>query len=1011
MINNIKVEICDVKSNVNGVRTYTPVDVTEFCNVPLTVSMSLDETLDICMLELDLEQEQPLEPFTRVVIRLEETSSAENIDLSDYDTFSENDNVFYYTKDFKGYKAIKEFISDTEIKTQYVIYRVIENDIVIQTVFGSEPKYKHTLSLIETTKILERIDCDNLTTTNTIVSGNLEFQGNPVAYKRVGSNIWGDYKPPWPTQITNKFIRINGYVDNNRFSTPVLQTREIDLNVKLDVDGMITIFIDGNSYNQVDAKLNYEFTLITKPDATVEIKEGVLPTDYELDQQGIYIINQIYSVKESDNVRYNYELTVSWEINTLEKGVSVLDKNTLYSVTSRLFNTTPLRREGLENTRYYLDDKLEERFKNTDSPEFVFTMGHMMDNLSQIGGFTHAIPKLLSNPFIDTVDGNKVLNDWQDWNKVSFEFLGETEAFRQVLESNKESSWSADDYCSNLVSHVENAVQTNFNTYSSTIEPFVDGFISPRTEDTSFIITDDNVVIKTSKPIYRVVKLEFFSGTGSRDITDNVFEYAKYLTLSGYSETISKANTIFYKKGSNIIDGLTYTPDSAFVIGDLFSKSTIRNITGATGSLKDMQFRITYIPYVNFKVRQYKQVVKDSEHNTLYYNQQANVVDVGAYGENMKGTLLKTGNPIYYATFYYESFQDIPKIGEVTANNYYVSNINTEIYNSMYKSTVQFTKDFNKLNEYIALKSDYRQYEIAETDSLKRSLDYSEFCIVSHETIMNGSNLSKIGITDSLMQAMRNKLNGGSHGSKLSYAWVRTHGTDFDSLGQQVEVVNTFVLPVTAFGFGNSIVATFQMMDNYAATTTVVDMAGAKALEDFVSYTDSYGKVSKMEVILGTDKPKKNTNPKELGKFTGKPLEQTRMVDFSENSFLVDKDSREALAFTYQLQFVTKEESIVLGKPLTEIWGMVGNNKTTLKLVEFKKMPSKLNNESLNLSMFTELDFDTSPYFYSQTKTIRLLSPEKTAGHVGWGILTNDNKLVLATPHYETLNMYFRHNI
>ena len=50
-------------------------------------------------------------------------------------------------------------------ETEY-IYRYVDNDVVTNVVSGPNPIYRHSISLIEITKILERVAVDNLTFTN-----------------------------------------------------------------------------------------------------------------------------------------------------------------------------------------------------------------------------------------------------------------------------------------------------------------------------------------------------------------------------------------------------------------------------------------------------------------------------------------------------------------------------------------------------------------------------------------------------------------------------------------------------------------------------------------------------------------------------------------------------------------------------------------------------------------------------------------------------------------------------
>lgn len=1052
MINKIKIEYCQVAKDIMGNRFYTPVDITKYCNLPLIYGKNLDDELDMSNFEMDIGTQTPLEPSTRVIIRLNEktqitTEPTFNDEWVVYSNEKSTTTKVWAVATIKGCKKIYSYSKTkqaddsyvySELNKQLAIYRIIQNDTPKQIISGKFPKWKHYVSLLEPTKVLERQDCDNETITHTIAANAYDTVKETVNYNSTSSH----------SGLGS--IKDNGYIGSVRFKKPYRQGDAMPLNVRLKIKGMAGYYtgygggmlvIGIGRYNErEDCTLSLQTLTITKPNGQSE-NIDLSQQNYTFDSSGTYKIKQIYRGSGENS----YTFTATWEIIVFGSSSPSITKKTITGVIDKLLSTTPLRREGLQSPYYQLKESLREPLNEINAPEFTFTFGHLMDNLSQVGGFIHAIPRIVPNEFL-AFDENNVpyINDWQNWNIVDFDFLGENIVFSNNEQSAKDGEWSIDDYATNFVTNVANAVQTNCRTYSSSDEPFNSGFISPRTESADFIVTDNNCVIKVNLPIYAILNVKCYNGEDIIDITGHVVEFNKYQTLSAYNSLfttdgkVCKANTIYYTKGEKTIKGLNFEAQTELdVIQGLLDKTAIRNIlNGYSGNIKDLAFRVTYIPYRNFKARQYKPLITNNENSSLFYNQQANVIDIEAYGESVKGALLRTGNPIYVDTFYFNSFEDIPEIGMVRSDGYYIYSIVTEIYNNLYKSTIRFSKDFNKLNEYVGIKSDYRQYEISENDSSNRNPDYGEFCILSTESDtleieQNQNNdyatttkdyLSNLGLQNLALEQIKNKLaficNNGVQGQQISWVYIETESVEYDTDGNGTTIIYKSLLPISCFSFGNSFAIHFKSYDNYAIGTTLKDLSGAKALEEYQQYSDFYGHIDTMKLAFGVGLPANNlgetkTYSKKLCNFENYTLnEDNIIVDFREYPFWLDKDSREMISFTYQLHFVTNSSKIHIGKSLSEIWGFVGDTTSTLKIVEFYKMPSKFENNVSDLTTFIEPEYNKELMQNNDYKRIQIKAPTQSNSNcIGWGILTNNNDIVVTVKGYDDLYLLFRHKI
>ena len=1053
MINKIKVEYCKVVKDIFGNSNYMPVDITMNTEIPILEKLNIDDELDSTMLKILVRSDtpSPFEPTTRFIIRINEVEEIKHEPQFDdswkvLNSEAEDKTYVWAIQNVKGYKKIYSYVRDvknkiiSKLNKQYVLYKILDYDNPVQVIYGKKPIYEHSISLIEPTKILERQDIDNETITNTIIANEIDTIKNTVEY----NVITREGNVPWYGSVFDTYNRSGfkdyGYVGNDRFKQPYLSGDSISLNVRLNIHGLkghYKLYTKPYLYEDITWVDNCTLSL-TK--MTINGQNVTNRSSYLFPKAGTYIIIQTY---EGTNGNWNYKYEVSWTISVWERGSSYIRKKTISDVIDKLLSTNPLRREGVDAKEYEFDGQLREKLNQYPAPEFSFSFSHLLDGLNQVASFIHAETRLIPNEYIETDQNNNiVLNDWQIWNIISFDFLGSYEVFKQNKPIKEESYWSIGDYATNFVTNVENALQTNFRSYTSMVEPFIGGFISPRTESADYILTDDNCIIRTTLPIYRILSFKILINGSATEKVNNIVEKHKYDTLSSYNGRIdSKTQYLFYTKGSNIIDGLNFEADTAIKLEDqLGDKRTIKNITGYDGNIKDLAFQVTYIPYRKFKARLYKPLIRDNKDSTLIYNQQANIVDMESYGENIKGTLLRTGNPVNTRTYYYKSFEDIPQLGTVTSDySYWVYSLSIGIYNSVYKCEINLSKDFNKYNEYLGIKSDYRQWEISESESENRNPDYGEFCVLTttpdtkefednpddfkDEKVYFLSQLNTLGFTNYAINQMKNKLNfingEGLQGQQLSFVYIKTSSVEYDSEGNSKNITHEFLLPINCSSFGNSILINFKTQDNYSASTSLKNLSGAKGLEEYIEYGDSFGHIDSMSVAFGIGLPSTSfsaENSKEYSKkiydFSGYTLDTSKLVvDIRDNNFWFDKDSRECIGLTYQLHFRTRNKNIQIGKAISEIWGFVGDNSSSLKVVEFYKMPNKFEAYVEENSFIASL-YKKPVIFNSEYKRIEISPPEQSnQDNIGWGILTDDNRIVFAMIGYEKLYFEFRRKI
>lgn len=269
--------------------------------------------------------------------------------------------------------------------------------------------------------------------------------------------------------------------------------------------------------------------------------------------------------------------------------------------------------------------------------------------------------------------------------------------------------------------------------------------------------------------------------------------------------------------------------------------------------------------------------------------------------------------------------------------------------------------------------------------------------------------LSTLGFaTTPMLNLIANKLSNNSLENKqITYAIIKTIGVD--RAGK--EETHCFLLPVSCFPFGNSIILHFTTDDNYSAATyaenpnNISDKAASLSLdsyciEEFIKYSNEFGRFDKLAVIYGSDKPIVNfdNNIKANSKYLYNVNESSintnsTLIDYFNNPFNIDKDSREKIGLTVQLNFITSPNNqSIIGKALNYSLPIVGDTKSTYKMVTFTQKPNKFE-ETINIedvqilgNPITSIDND---YKYIKIEPITALTKS-----VGYGIIDNSNRLV-----------------
>lgn len=909
----------DIAVYINGI------NLTRYVVMPIKWANLLDEQLDEAVLSLRNCPKKVITPLTPIEIRI-------------------NNSVIM------GAKTVYN-----KTLTKYMI--VADQPDSNENPVGSK-RYDHDLSIIEVTKLLERLVVDSITYTN------------------VNSKIFTANPTPMPLDVTYT----NGAIESDY--TSYYKGQPANFVTPLQAATSLSI----PSWNSV----------WTLPSGTGAAWQNVNITAY--DQNG----NQLGSTTSTISGftitvpttgactivytgQYSYQgatSTITRQFPTLTytfaavENLLPLKKWTIADVINRLLDIAEPIRQG-ETPRFTFNAQQATLFDNILAPQFSFTKQTLRECLQEIGGVVHGEPRL------------NVLNDGGGWYyEISYDLYGGTEisqiatrpyikeTVKQVIES----------YCTHIDTSAENLVNALGESLGSFLndrngvitEPYEGGFKTVRCDMLYSRISEENMLIATQLPIYSIQKLycgiilDNESAGQLFDITPYVFEASVYNSrLSSYSSSYpySKAYGLMYTQGEKNITALNFKQDNP--ISPVFENYAIINIleevSGQTINITTdyplLAFRVVYTPFYSARVAQTKPNITDFPRGSaLIYNQGSNVIESRYYGENLKGVIARLGNVEKTRTYHLSRIGHIPKAGQKYDEDYYISAVNVEVFPNLINVTIGLSKDFNRLSQYIGISSTKRFSEVSQTQALERNVLYREYIVIGDETTQDGDSL--LGFN--FMNAVRATFAPSSDFQPLTnvVAWGTT------AQGNALPVVQ---LPVICSAFGNSISFEWAYEDNYSAGAiseyqTSDDQTVSGYFQNNYQYTDYYGKLYYYNFDLqpyGTQ-PTSLAQQSEIGLAlpqygdgTTPPTTSSGYIStIGQTPYVMRKDNREIIKVNMQVDFVTNRKGLIIGSALASNNPLIcGNGIQAAKLYVFTDTLDKFINHlagSVNVDFVNE---------------------------------------------------------
>lgn len=616
---------------------------------------------------------------------------------------------------------------------------------------------------------------------------------------------------------------------------------------------------------------------------------------------------------------------------------------------------------------------------------------------------------------------------------------------------------------------------------NTVIYPSATTWISTRADNIR--LTTENSVVRLGKPIDEIKKVLLnpqecspiyvkvgetteaiiewknlsLSSDGSKpfviDMTSRVLEYEKWQTLpTEYiptSTSIKQNNTIYYKRKETeivLVGGTTFGENSpmfnainsqlsalldsgavygfyngAWIQVSKAVAATMRNVISEDDCAFNTLWRVEYTTLgESVKLNVVKSTPQKNDF-AIPFSQQQQIASTVGLGRNMQSNSDRLGAVKREVVRYTNSPNDIGAYW--TDENGDVWRL-TEVQNTatprFIKSVETWTKNWSVKSKFVGVNREFRSWDIPN-DITQRNLLWQDYMFITgtQRTVANNSKLA-FAAKKAIFQGLYGKW---TFPTEICVASL-THGAGGKSVGA--------VIPVSAFGFGNSIVISGKTKDNLSAGTQRTDDGKNNQFNREVYYCEDDGTLETMTVQLSSEMTTNGKTEKEAAnlypyceKYTlGTTDYTTNMAADNSDSvlavfpdggaeFTVKKDAAEQINFTYQVHMLTNEGDIIIGSawaakcPLVvdrspvfpfKVW-----NITTPLPQGSQTMTSAFGEVTGSATAFTIIQSTEEPFIIKFT-------PE--SGKKGICLTDKDNNILLAYngTAAKQFYIYFTHN-
>jgi len=419
---------------------------------------------------------------------------------------------------------------------------------------------------------------------------------------------------------------------------------------------------------------------------------------------------------------------------------------------------------------------ISDEYLNTPIPDLVFDgVKTLSEVLFQIGKVLKSVPVISEDNIISFITYSPEDNE-------NFNLL--TEKLNIEVDSNY--------YASGFISNLKNII--NISNKGNTIYSYYPGRDAWTTgradsEYSSVFNPDNNCIFleNSKKGIYAIksIKVKNYSNSiegytepvDGLDITDFCFEKKTFDALykgckdSGNNVIVTntcQANCFYYEKGNKkiFLSGLSEnefvaifgsSASATYQIQNAIAASILRDegfdyadISGTSGTVRTYstlkapdkyKFQITYIDDFNSIVKtQQFDMSNFSEPFDIVFNQDTETISAYNFGVNAQEEISRRGNESIISKKNIYNISELPKLGEIKIFEdgiYLADEIEYTFYNNFVDCNINFTKDFNKINNLVQISREYRQYNISPEAKVDRNISAYDYSYLANDYFDN----------------------------------------------------------------------------------------------------------------------------------------------------------------------------------------------------------------------------------------------------------------------------------
>lgn len=397
-----------------------------------------------------------------------------------------------------------------------------------------------------------------------------------------------------------------------------------------------------------------------------------------------------------------------------------------------------------------IDPKWKNRLKSTQVYETVLEEKNLWEVFQQIGLYLHAEPTL------------NFAKDGTNRLELSFKQLGKSEP-KHGPDVNRKLTIYNSQPLSQYFASFDSYVSNLFSPQTLCREILV-----PKCADGSYLISNDTSQLETSYNISEIIEFKIYYNGVWKDamraqtiqsdntvvkLSSKIYEKSIYDILTNeYKVSPSKADSLYYTIGSNIIGGLNYIPPHASDVQPMSLKKIVRQLFGvSTNNLKfnELMFEIVYRTQDSVRLTQIRpdmeRFVLNSSfekypHHEQFYNQLDKIPDSERFSSNMWGQLVRSGNAIIQCQEYCPIGEEKEEGDLFLFDNipYYITNTENEYFTDIVLQKITYSAYWNEISMITAQNSENRMYEVSEKSSTRREPRLMEFLKLS--SVVNNEN-------------------------------------------------------------------------------------------------------------------------------------------------------------------------------------------------------------------------------------------------------------------------------